>query len=84
MGNLSLTHLILQASVLAQVVLGLLIAASIRSWAGIFCLVVSHILFKGHPQALQEAGLSRNPRSALARCLSKVPAAMKRHDAMIE
>lgn len=36
MGNLSLTHLILQASVLAQVVLGLLIAASIASWAVIF------------------------------------------------
>lgn len=36
MNNLSLTHLILQASVLAQVVLGLLIAASIASWAVIF------------------------------------------------
>ena len=36
MNNLSLTHLILQASVLAQMVLGLLIAASIASWAVIF------------------------------------------------
>lgn len=36
MNNLSLTQLILQASVLAQVVLGLLIAASIASWAVIF------------------------------------------------
>ena len=36
MDNISLSHLILQASVLAQVVLGLLIAASIASWAMIF------------------------------------------------
>ena len=34
--NLSLTHLILQASALAQVVLFLLIAASVLSWAVIF------------------------------------------------
>lgn len=34
--SLSLTQLILQASMLAQVVLGLLIAASIASWAVIF------------------------------------------------
>lgn len=34
--NLSLTHLILQASVLAQIVLLLLVAASVVSWAVIF------------------------------------------------
>jgi len=34
--NLSLTHLILQASVLAQIVLLILIAASVLSWAVIF------------------------------------------------
>lgn len=36
MNNLSLTHLVLQASMLAQVVLGLLVAASVASWAVIF------------------------------------------------
>jgi biopolymer transport protein TolQ len=36
MNNLSLTHMVLQASLLAQVVLGLLVAASVASWAVIF------------------------------------------------